>query len=87
MKRGFILPLCVLLVGGCSMNPKLEKPPAPVAAAYPGAVASDTTGATSLSWREMFSDQRLQKLIELALRESRDLRIAALNVEAARAQF
>ena len=81
------LLLVALLVGGCSMNPKLEKPTAPVAAAYPGTDEADATGALTPAWREMFGDPRLQKLIELALRESRDLRIAALNVEAARAQF
>ena len=37
--------------------------------------------------REFFPDARLQKLIGLALENNRDLRVAMLNVEAARAQY
>ncbi|WP_116123690.1 efflux transporter outer membrane subunit [Paraburkholderia sp. BL6669N2] len=43
--------------------------------------------AADLGWRAMFGDPRLQRLIELALNNNRDLRLAALNVEAAQAQF
>ncbi|RIV82346.1 efflux transporter outer membrane subunit [Aurantiacibacter xanthus] len=76
-----------LLLAGCSMNPQLEMPVAPVAAAYPLANAMDEAHAADLGWREMFGDPRLQRLIARALSDSRDLRIAVLNVEAARAQF
>jgi len=75
-----------LLLAGCSMNPKLEVPAAPVAAIYPGGVSDERSNAAGLGWRTMFGDPRLQRLIELALVENRDLRVAALNVEAARAQ-
>ncbi len=37
-------------------------------------------------WRGMFGDPRLQSLIALSLDANRDLRIAALNAEATRAQ-
>ncbi|MGE4305711.1 MAG: efflux transporter outer membrane subunit [Novosphingobium sp.] len=87
MRRRLVPALCALLAGGCSMNPKLDRPPAPVAAAYPGALPADAAGAVSLGWRDMFGDPRLQALIALALQENRGLRIAVLNVEAARAQF
>tara|TARA_A100001391_G_scaffold205457_1_gene206699 strand:- start:2553 stop:3980 length:1428 start_codon:yes stop_codon:yes gene_type:complete len=79
--------LSLALLAGCSMNPKLEIPSAPIAASYPAATSGDSRNAANLGWREMFGDPRLQQLIELALSDNRELRIAVLNVEAARAQF
>lgn len=87
MNRRATLFCTTLLLAGCSMNPGLEMPAAPVADAYPAAQAIDQANAADLGWREMFPDPRLQRLIALSLRESRDLRIAVLNVEAARAQY
>lgn len=73
----------VLATTACSLTPRLDLPPPPVAAAYP--VALD--GEAVPEWQAMFGDPRLQRLIALALNENRDLRIAALNAEAARAQI
>lgn len=76
-------PLILLMTTtGCTMTPKLALPAPPVAAAYPVAPGGDAVPA----WRGMFGDPRLQRLIALALGENRDLRIAALNADAARAQ-
>ena len=41
----------------------------------------------TLPWRKYFTDERLQKIIETALNNNRDLRLAALNVERARALY
>ena len=43
--------------------------------------------AADLNWREFFTDERLQKIIETALTNNRDLRLASLNVERARALY
>lgn len=89
------------LAAGCSMAPKYERPEAPVATGWPGLrlarslsgtppVASEavqTMAAADIEWQRFFSDPRLQQLIEAALRNNRDLRIAVLNIEQARAQF
>ena len=81
------------LLAGCSMIPKYERPAAPVAASYPalGAAAASstatTTAAADIEWQTFFSDPKLRQLIEAALRNNRDLRIAVLNIEQARAQF
>jgi multidrug efflux system outer membrane protein len=40
-----------------------------------------------LKWQEFFSDEKLQRLIDTALRNNRDLRLAVLNVERARAIY
>jgi multidrug efflux system outer membrane protein len=45
------------------------------------------TIAADIGWREFFPDPQLQQLIGLALTENRDLRVAALNVQSAQAQY
>lgn len=76
------------VLSGCSLAPTYERPQAPIDASYPtdarGQAAHD---AQTLGWRQFFPDQRLQALITSALENNRDLRIAALNIEEARAQY
>ncbi|CAM3843352.1 efflux transporter outer membrane subunit [Paracidovorax anthurii] len=85
--RFLVFPL-VLALSACSLTSELVKPAAPIAAAYPGQVGADPAAhGADLGWRSMFGDQRLQRLIAMALDNNRDLRIAALNVEAVRAQY
>lgn len=86
--------VAVVFVGGCSLAPNYEKPPAPVPAQWPqgeayqqAQAASDIPTAQALKWQEFFTDERLQKIIETALSNNRDLRLAALNVERARALY
>jgi multidrug efflux system outer membrane protein len=43
--------------------------------------------AADTPWREFFRDERLRSLIALALANSRDLRMAALNVERVQAWY
>ncbi len=79
-----------LFLGGCaSMIPDYQRPAAPVAAAYPGVpVAQDSAAAASdIEWQDYFSDARLKRLIDAALQNNRDLRVAMLNIEQARAQL
>jgi multidrug efflux system outer membrane protein len=96
MNRNLFLLLTVIaaFLGGCTLNPKYERPAAPVPHEWPtGSAYSETKTATSaptvpeLKWREFFTDERLQKIIEIALNNNRDLRLAALNVERARAYY
>jgi outer membrane protein, multidrug efflux system len=87
-RTGLIL---VLLLGGCaSMAPPYERPAAPVAASFPDAAPATTAAtppAADIDWRQFFTDPRLQRLIELALQNNRDLRVAVLNIERVRAQY
>ena len=82
------LPAAVLLAGCASMAPPYERPPAAVAPQFP-TTTPDTAGpaAADLDWRQVFTEPRQQRLIELALQNNRDLRIAALNVEQAQARW
>src|SRR5688572_3501226 len=75
-----------ILVAGCSLAPRYERPAAPVAAQWPESAGAAASPAADLGWREVFGDARLQRLLELALAQNRDLRVAALNVELAAAQ-
>ncbi|WP_460091213.1 efflux transporter outer membrane subunit [Pseudomonas sp. S2_E02] len=73
-----------VLMAGCSLIPEYQRPASPTAAQYPTA----TQPATSAEdWRTLFTDPVLQQLIESALVNNRDLRVAALNVEAFQAQY
>ncbi|MDL2172561.1 AdeC/AdeK/OprM family multidrug efflux complex outer membrane factor [Stutzerimonas stutzeri] len=88
----FLLSLALMAaLGGCSLIPDYERPHAPVAVAWPQGEAypQDTTQASerALGWREFFRDPALQQLIEVALENNRDLRVAALNVDAYRALY
>jgi outer membrane protein, multidrug efflux system len=79
------------LAAGCTLIPAYERPVAPVAIQYPG-LAPSASGpaagvAADLGWRTVFVDERLQALIELALANNRDLRVATLKVEQSQAQY
>jgi len=82
--------LAALLLGGCSFIPTYERPAAPVPGSFPTATASDTAeakAAADINWQDYFTDPQLQALIQLALQNNRDQRMAVLRVEQARAQF
>lgn len=88
----FLLPTLLaasLALAGCvSLAPAYERPASPVAQQFPvPQAAADAKTAADLGWREFFTDARLQTLIEQALANNRDLRVAVLNVERAQAQY
>jgi NodT family efflux transporter outer membrane factor (OMF) lipoprotein len=76
-----------VLLAGCSMMPTYERPPAPVAADWPQPGAAVGPVASELPWQQFFTDERLRQLIAIALNNNRDLRVAILNIEQARAQY
>ncbi|MES2098674.1 MAG: efflux transporter outer membrane subunit [Pseudomonadota bacterium] len=82
-----------LMLGGCmSFIPTYERPAAPVAPVYapeliPAGSAASATAAADIEWQRFFADPRLKRLIELSLQNNRDLRVAILNIEQARASY
>lgn len=76
-----------LMASGCSFIPALDRPALPVADQFPATTASQAPAAADIPWQSFFADPRLQQLIQLALENNRDLRVAVLNIEQARAQF
>jgi multidrug efflux system outer membrane protein len=95
MKRVlFFLLSLTFFWGGCTLAPEYSQPETPVPAVWPTGDAykyrENISGAAApieLPWREFFTDKNLQRIIETALKNNRDLRIAALNVQRARAIY
>jgi len=79
---------CCLLLGACAFAPPYRQPDVDVSRPFPvpSPVAADARTAGDLAWPEVFRDPRLQQLLRLALANNADLRVAVLNVQAARAQ-
>ena len=80
------LALAVVLAGCSTLAPHYERPAAPVPAVFPNASASGQAAA-DIDWRDFFADAKLRSLIDLALANNRDLRVAVLNIAQARAQY
>lgn len=92
MKLKYLTVAMTLALSGCSLIPNYQSPDMPVQAQWPEGAAYDqgvsaSTTATELGWRQFFVDPTLQRLIGISLENNRDLRQAALNVEAYRAQY
>ena len=94
-KRFTPLVLALALAGCVNLAPKYERPAAPVAGSFPQLPAAGgatlptatTEAPASIAWQRFFADARLRQLIELSLANNRDLRVAILNIEQARAQY
>ncbi|MCW5806077.1 MAG: efflux transporter outer membrane subunit [Deltaproteobacteria bacterium] len=83
--RKVLAAVLLLATLSCNFAPHYERPRLPVPNTFGGAGGS--VCAADTGWRRMFGDARLQALIALALAHNRDLRVIALDVEVARAQF
>ncbi|SFR78819.1 efflux transporter outer membrane subunit [Sphingomonas jatrophae] len=90
MSRRITLLLAAAALTSCTMEPKLERPALPVPPSWPVGDAylrQQEAALPSVSWRAVFRDQRLQRIVEQALANNRDLRIAAANIASARALY
>jgi len=95
MARVLTILLLVLYLAGCgTLAPGYNRPATPIPAEWPQGEAYKDIKATSgvptireLSLPEFFTDKRLQKIIVMSLNNNLDLRLAALNVERARALY
>lgn len=89
--KNSLLAASISLLAACTtLAPDYQRPAAPVSDHWPTATSStrpDTAAASALSWQAFIADDRLRLLVALALDNNRDLRVAALNIEKARAQY
>ena len=78
-----------LLAACTNLAPRYDTPAAPLPKAWPQAASAPAGQAFSaeLGWRDVVTDDRLRGVIDLALADNRDLRIAVLNIEQARASY
>ncbi|MFM5916520.1 MAG: efflux transporter outer membrane subunit [Novosphingobium sp.] len=82
--------LLAALLSGCLMQPAYVRPVAEIPATWPTGAAylqQSTQGLPSYDWNQVFADPRLQAVIVQALANNQDLRLAAANIAAARAQY
>lgn len=87
-KRTLLLLVSLTLVACRTVGPDYQKPAVPMPEHWYG--ASGATGETSIAeteWFDVFGDPVLRSLIEEALRNGYDVRIAAARVEEARARY
>lgn len=89
--RAVSLALAGGLLSGCTMIPHYTRPAPPLAKTWP---AYPSTGnprmqqaAYDIGWSDFFTDARLKALIAIAIRENRDLRVAAANIAEAQGQY
>lgn len=94
------LTVAATLLSACSLVPDYQRPEAPVPANWPqgpayatpaavpaSASADPLVSADAIGWRQVLLDPALHRLVEIALANNRDLRVAVLNVQAAEASF
>ncbi|NPT54314.1 efflux transporter outer membrane subunit [Paraburkholderia elongata] len=99
-KHSLIAVAVALFAAGCTMAPKYHRPAEPVTSTFPTGGVYDTQpaaagaartangqAAADIGWRDFFVDARLQRLIEIALKNNRDLRVSVLNIQASQAQY
>lgn len=83
--RFMSLLVMVATLGGCTMAPDYVRPDAPIPNVYSSDAGSGDPNL--MPWRYFFKDEGIQRVVGLALEHNRDLRIALLNVEKARALY
>ena len=84
------LSVVFILTGCLSLAPEYQRPAAPVPQHFSlsqNALVASPTGYQQTGWRTFFVDPQLRSLIGEALVNNRDLRMAALKVQEARAQY
>ncbi|WP_425228323.1 efflux transporter outer membrane subunit [Sphingomonas sp.] len=87
--RGLLVVVAALLTG-CSLAPRYDRPALPVPPSWPVGDAylrQSEAALPSVSYAQVFTDPRLQQVIAQALANNRDLRVAAANIDAARARY
>jgi multidrug efflux system outer membrane protein len=93
MNRKYLLLMgLAVFLYGCPRAQKYDRPTLPVPTAWPESAVSQASVpaapmAADTEWRVFFADTKLQSVIELALANNRDLRMASLNIEKVEALY
>lgn len=88
--RRLTISMIFILTGCTSLAPEYQQPERPVPEQFSltkNALVAVNTGYQETGWRTFFADPQAKRLIDEALRNNRDLRMATLKVQEARAQF
>lgn len=85
---GRALALGCVVLSGCAVGPDYERPKVPMPQNWRGgAGAAGEASLANIPWWELFKDEQLRTLINVALKENRDLKIAVERIEEARARY
>lgn len=87
--RPVLSSLMLVALSACSLAPPTRLPAAPIPKSWPigdAYLAHSEAALPVLSYKQVFTDPRLQQIIETALANNQNLKAAAANLEAARAQ-
>jgi multidrug efflux system outer membrane protein len=77
-----------MLLAGCTLEPKYQRPLPPVPATLPtGPAYGAATDTAPADWQDVFPDPKLRRVITQALANSRNLMVAIAQVQASRAQY
>lgn len=83
--------LIAALLSGCAVGPNYKRPAVAAPTAHRGAgdtmAQSDQPSLGELPWKSLFNDPEITTLVETALRDNFDVRIAAERIEQTRAQY
>ncbi len=89
-----LIALAIACLAGCTMIPHYTRPAPPTPVEWPTGPAYEGAGTSAtappvadIGWREFYADERMQKVLGLALNNNRDLRVAASNIERARGLY
>jgi multidrug efflux system outer membrane protein len=91
----FVPIVLAACLSACSLEPAYHQPPSGVGQAWPSGVAyakpheipTSSRPAADIGWQAFFTDPQLRELIGIALKNNRNLRIAALSVKKAQALY
>jgi multidrug efflux system outer membrane protein len=87
VRRGAAVTALAALCASCTVGPNYKRPPIDLPPQVYGQPAAEAESLADLPWWEVFDDPALRALIEEALRNGYDVRIAAARVEEARARY
>ena len=87
--KTFNIPVIIILIAttmsSCNIYRKYNRPDMETSGLYRESVSTDTTNMGDLPWQQVFTDVKLQQLIEEGLNNNINLQTALLRVEESRA--
>lgn len=86
-RRLLVIVSLALLASGCTLGPDYERPQLPAPETWRQLPQAEAESLANTGWWAVFDDPRLQELVNLALVENKDLKIAVERIEEARARY
>ena len=79
--------LAASVATSCTVGPDYKRPPVELPSAHRGAAQASAASLADVKWFELFNDDRLTEVVDTALKQNFELRIAAERVLQARAAY